>query len=357
MNNHNYIVIIAGGSGTRLWPLSRVNTPKQFHSFLGKETLLASTYIRCKKIVEKENIYISLNEKLFSKSQQQLKEISKSNFIIEPEAKNTAPAIALAVSKIYKKDPQAIIAVISADHIVKKPRVFEESFKNAFNFIEKEKKYFVVLGITPTSPHTGYGYIERGDRIEKNIFFVSRFIEKPNELLAKKFISSGNYLWNAGYFVFSARNCLDAFSMYSKKIYLQLEKIINTKSNDTQKKEINKMFFEAEKEPFDTAIMEKAKDVVVIPAEMDWSDVGSWASLYDLSKKDQNGIVGKGNFINLNGKNSLVFAKEKLIATIGIDNLVIIDTYDATLICSKEKTQDVKKLIEVLKEKKLNKYL
>lgn len=358
MQNNFYIVLMAGGSGTRLWPMSRIDMPKQFHKFSGDKSLIEETYDRFDGLAHKENIYISLTENILAETQKQLKDVPKENFIIEPEGKNTAPAIALATAYIFKKDPSAIIAMICSDHTVKKVSAYREAFLTAKSFVEKNPEYLVTIGIKPTRPDTGYGYIKVGKKFENHpINEVDSFVEKPNLETAEKYLSSGKYLWNAGYFVFRADELIKSFEKYSPEIYKGLKEILKSIDTPKEKSVIKTEYAKFEKVPIDTAIAEKVEKIAVVPADLGWSDVGSWASLLEILSTKKDAVVSQGHHIGIDDKNCLIYAQDKLLATVGLENIVIVDTPDVTLVCNKDKSQDVKKLIEKLKEQGMDKYL
>lgn len=358
MQDNNYVVLLAGGSGTRLWPVSRVAKPKQFHCFTSNKSLLQDTYERVKDLVPKKNIFVSLGESILKETQSQIKDIPKDNYIVEPIGKNTAPSTALIAAKLFKKDPQAIIAMVSSDHVVNKVTNYQNTFNNAFNFVKKNPKYLLTIGIKPESPHTGYGYIKIGQKINKSSAHkVEEFVEKPNLETAQKYLKSGKYLWNAGYFVFRADSMIEMFEKYAPKIYSGLKEILSAINTINEKEVIQKEFEKFDKIPIDTAIAEKAENIAVIPADLGWSDVGSWTSLYDLLKNDKDEIVKRGHHIGVGDKNCLFFAGDKLLATVGLEDIIIVDTADVTLVCHKDKAQDVKSLIEKLKQKGKHQYL
>jgi len=351
MKSNYYIVIMAGGSGTRLWPMSRKDSPKQFHKFTSQRSLLQETYDRVKDIVPRENIYVSLVENVLKTTKVQLQKIPKDNFIIEPEAKNTAPAIGLVTTVIFKKDPEAVITTIASDHTLDNKTNFQNSLKKAYEFVKKSPEYFVVKGIQPTRPDTGFGYIQMGKKIQQDIFAVEKFIEKPDLETAKKYLKKGNYLWNGCYFTFKASEMLKNYQKFSPEIYNGLREILRGK----KVKEVYKKFSVV---PIETAIAEKIEKIAVIPMDLGhWSDVGTWASLYEILSSKEEQVISKGNHIGVDDKNCLVYAGDRLLATVGLEDIIIVDTPDVTLVCNKNKSQDVKKLIKKLKEQGNNKYL
>lgn len=351
MQNY-YVVIMAGGSGTRLWPISRSKLPKQLHSFGNEKSLIQETYDRVKDLVPLENIFVSLVSSILKTSQKQLPEIPEENFIIEPEAKNTAPSLALVAATIFKRDPYGIAITLASDHVVKKLSIFKQAVKRAFSFANKNPEYFTTVGIQPDKPDTSLGYIKVGRKFENTeVFSVDQFVEKPNIIKAKQYLKSGKYLWNASYFIWRADKLLEMYEKYSPEIFAIAEKILPLIGTQNGQKEINKIYMEMPKEPVDTAIAEKVEKIAVVPADLGWSDIGSWSTLYDLlAQKTGNHTVSQGNHIGVDDRNCLVYAQDKLLATVGLENIVIVDTPDVTLVCNKDKAQDIKKLIEKIKE-------
>ena len=359
MNKNFYICILAGGSGTRLWPMSRCSRPKQFHNLCSSKSLIQETYERFRTIVPKENIYICLVSDILKTAQEQLKDIPKKNFIIEPVGRNTAPAIGLSAAKIFKKNPDAIMAACPSDHTILKTEKYQKAFLQGVSFVEKNPEYLVTIGIQPTQPETGYGYIQTGDKLpDSSLRKVEKFVEKPDQKTAQKYLKSGKYLWNAGYFIAKVSSLLAMYKTYEPEMSKILEKIIKAIGTKDEEKVIKNEYQKLPAKPIDTALAEKVKNIAVIPADdLGWSDIGSWAALLDLlsSKKDQ--VVSRGHHIGFDDKNCLVYAQDKLLATVGLEDIIIVDTPDVTLVCHKDKTQDVKHLIEKLKQQGKTKYL
>jgi len=358
---NNYVVIMAGGKGTRLWPLSRINSPKQFQNLVGDNTMIVDTYQRIKQILSPKNIFISTTKDYQNEIQKQLPEIPKENYIIEPMAKNTAPAIGLVATKIAHIDPNATITTIASDHIILNTNNFIHSINACQEMIENNQKMIGIVGIKPTSPHTGYGYIQKNKVITKidnlEIFEVNKFVEKPDKLTAKKYLKDGNYFWNASYFTFKAKYLIDVIKKYEPVIYNSLNHIKKSIGKKNENKTIISEFHKMPELAIDYLI-EKLNSVFVIPVDLGWDDIGSWEAIKNISSRisgDDN--ITKGNNISIDNKDTLIYAQDKLIAVLGVRNLIVVDTKDAILICDKNSSQDVKNIIELLKNNKDTKYL
>lgn len=345
-------IVLAGGSGTRLFPLSRKNLPKQFLSFGYGESLLQKTIKRNIKIVknEKEVIIITNNDYQFH-VKNQLKELSIKdiNIILEPISRNTAPAIALATKYILDKlnsNEDEVLFISPSDHIIYPIEKFVDYVRKAEELAKDG--YIVTFGINPSKPETGYGYIEAdlNTTLKNDAYKVKRFHEKPSLELAQKYLLSGNFFWNSGMFVFSIKTFLEELEKYSPEIY----NLINSRTFE----EVIMDFSEMPDISIDYVIMEKTSKSVVIPLDIVWSDVGSWDSIYEVLDKDENNNVKVGNVIDIDTKNSLIFSSERLVTSIGIDNIIVVETPDTILVTKKGEGQKVKDLVNILKEKNLD---
>ncbi len=357
-----YAVIMAGGSGTRLWPMSRNNFPKQLHQLVSDKSLIQETFERLRTFLPVKNIYISTAEKYIHETRRHLPELPESNYIIEPVARNTGPAIAYIASYFHAKDPDAIVATFASDHSVAKIEEFKNAIIAAEKVIEKYPDHIVTVGLNPTYPDTGLGYIKMNNLIdtigETKIFSVKQFVEKPDFDTAKKYVASWQYLWNASYFIWKASTLFELFKDFAPDFINPMKKIEEAFKKNTNKKVIQEAFENMPAAPFDTVIMEKAPKVLVIPADLGWSDIGSWASLHDiLATSTGSNIIAKGNHIGIDNQNCLVYAKDKLVATVGLQNVIVVDTDDVMLICHKEHAQNIKKLIDKLKDEGKHLYL
>lgn len=364
INKNFYVVIMAGGTGTRLWPVSRKKYPKQFQKFTSNRTMIQETYDRVAKVAPRSNIMVSTAEQYKKLVLQQLPKITAKQLIIEPMPRGTAPAIALVAKYIYEMNPQAVIATIASDHAIKNTNEFIASVLAALEIAEKNTGKLVVIGVNPTFPDTELGYIKMGEEFakigKKKIFYAEAFKEKPDLKTAEKYLKNWEYLWNAGYFIFSAKGFLNIAKKLMPKTFKGLNKIFalnNGKNHSAGGKNIYGKFAN---EPIDTVIAEKlnTKLRLVVPSELEWSDVGNWGSLFDffLAGSDMSMIV-KGKHIDEKSENCLIHSKEKLIATVGLRDTIIIETDDAILVADKNKVSDVKKLLEKLKEQGKHLYL
>ena len=355
------VVIMAGGKGERFWPKSRMNMPKQFLSLTDDgKSMIQHTVERLKGLVDIQNMYIVTNEIYKDLVLEHIPDIPKENIIIEPVAKNTAPCIGLAAIHIAKKNPDSKMIILPSDHLIKFNEIFIDTLKIALDVVEKGDN-LATIGITPNYPETGYGYINftKGESFKDsaNIYEVLRFVEKPNLEKAKEYLTSGEYLWNSGIFVWKASTILKNFKEYLPEIYEGLQKIGESINTGKYEEVLKKEFPNLPSESIDYGIMEKAKNIYVIPGNFGWDDVGSWLSLERINKTNQDGYVITGNVISIKTKNTIIQGSDKLIATIGLEDIVIVDTDDVTLICHKNNTQEVKEVINNLKICNRNEYL
>ena len=345
-------VIMAGGSGTRLWPLSRQLFPKQFLTLNGEHSMLQNTAMRLEGIEHEAPVVICNEEHRFSVAEQfRANNIANSGIILEPVGRNTAPAIALAALNAVKNGDDPLLLVLAADHVIKNEAAFCQSVNNAAPLAQEGK--LVTFGIVPTAPETGYGYIKGGDSIsgaESEAFVVSEFVEKPDLSTAEQYLASGDYYWNSGMFLFKASTYLAELKAHNPAIYTACENSIASTQADADFIRVDKAAFEAcPDDSIDYAVMENTTQAVVVPMDCGWSDVGSWSALWEIEDKDENGNAFKGDVISVNSTNSYVNAEEKLVAVIGLDDVVVVETKDAILVSKKSEVQLVKNVVNELK--------
>lgn len=333
-----HVVILAGGSGTRFWPMSRPHKPKQFLNIIGEQTLFQMTLERVRPLVARENIWVVTNQKFLSliKAQCHHFPVEHNQILLEPSGKNTAPAIAWAASRIYQKNKDAIMVVLPSDHLIQNPEAFQKHLRQAVALAENH--LLVTMGIVPTRPETGYGYLKI--KATKNFLAVEKFTEKPDLSLAKKFVKSGQYYWNSGMFIWRVDAILSEFEKYLPVIYKLTPGFLS-------KRTFSKTWAAIPGISIDYGILEKSDRVAAVAAgDIGWSDVGSWEALSEILPKNKEGNVLKGNVLAFDSLNTMILGDKKLIATIGLENFVVIDTPDAILICPKDRSQHVRKCAE-----------
>ncbi len=345
-------VIMSGGSGSRLWPLSRALHPKQFLALLNDKTLLQETINRLDNSNCLEPLIICNEEHRFIVAEQlRANGTGSSDIILEPMGKNTAPAITLAALAAIEKGEDPLLLVLAADHAIKDVSAFQKAVTDATAFAEQGK--LVTFGIVPTQPETGYGYIKQGSKkvqSEATGFDVDSFVEKPDLAKAQKYLESGEYLWNSGMFMFKASRYLEELAKFSPEMLAVCTEAYEGKSQDLDFTRISaEIFSQCPEDSIDYAVMERTEDAVVVPMNAGWSDVGSFSSIWEVSDKDENGNVNCGDVINYNSTNSYINAGHKLVTTVGVDNLVIVETKDALLVANKDQVQDVKAIVNKLK--------
>lgn len=346
---------MAGGSGTRLWPLSRTQFPKQFLKLgLDGYTLLQSTILRLKNLDCDDPILICNEEHRFLAAEQ-MREIGvNATIILEPVGKNTAPAIALAAILLRQKKENKLMLVLAADHAISEQAAFENSIKDAIDLASQNK--LVTFGIVPTHVETGYGYIEKGTPIEHG-FNIDKFVEKPDQATARAYLESQKFLWNSGMFMFEAEQYLEELKKYASDIFQACNLSMQNICLDLDFIRIDQMEFEkCRSESIDYAVMERTAHAVVIPLEAGWSDVGSWSALWDIKPKDHNGNVTDGDVLLHHSQNNYCYSESRLVSLLGVENLVVVETKDAVLVADKNKVQDIKKIVEQLKNDDRSEY-
>ncbi|MBN7821406.1 mannose-1-phosphate guanylyltransferase/mannose-6-phosphate isomerase [Bowmanella yangjiangensis] len=343
-------IVMAGGTGSRLWPKSRAAFPKQFLTLTSTQSMLQDTLARLKGIEHEAPVFVCNDAHRFIVAEQLLQAgIRHDGILLEPVGRNTAPAIALAALHATQNGEDPILLVLAADHLIENIEAFHTAIHHAESLAKQDK--LVTFGIVPTCAHTGYGYIRQGDAIKDSQGFnVAEFVEKPDLSTAEKYISSGAYLWNSGMFMFKASRYLQELEKHAPDILTICRQAIASESQDLDFVRVDSDIFSGcPSDSIDYAVMEKTSDAAVIPLNAGWSDVGSWSSLWEVQPKDANGNVVRGDAILENVHNSYVNAEQRLIALVGIDDVVVVETKDAILVAHKDKVQDIKKVVDTLK--------
>lgn len=356
-----YAAIIAGGSGTRLWPKSRKGKPKQFQNLYSENSMLQDTVRRLEPLIPQENVFVIAGRTHKPIIEEQLPWINPDNVIGEPMGKDTAPAVGVIATLIHHRDPSAVILVSPADHVILR----EEAFRRLLEVGEQvasEASNIVTIGIKPAAPETGYGYIQMSENLRHfdgvEVREVISFKEKPDLITAEEYVSSWQYVWNSGMFIWSAKTIVDLFEAHSPQIHkllMQYDKAIGTPD---EAKVFDEIYEQFPRISVDYAILENAKDIFVIPASIGWSDLGAWSSLREIKIPDEHGNVILGEHVGIDTHSCLIHGEpDRLIATIGLDNLVIVDTGDALLVLPAGRSQEIKELLEEVKKKGKDRYL
>ncbi len=347
-----YGVILAGGSGTRFWPLSREEYPKQLLKIFGNQTLIQVTLSRISSLIQTESCYVVTNPQQIEQIRLQLKELGGSalNYISEPERRNTAGAIGLAAINLRKADPEAVMVVLSADHFIRDEAAFHESLLKACRIAESGR--LVTLGAKPTRPETAYGYIQCGAPLQAcdDAHAVKRFIEKPEREQAEKYLADEKTLWNTGIFVWRADVILKEIEKYMPELHKGLQEVEAKIGTNSEDEALRQIYAGLPSVSIDYGVLERSEHLAVVQTDMGWEDVGSWNALDEVVPGDADGNIISGNVINIGCQNSTVYAEKRVVGVVGLENIVVADTEDATLVCSKDHAQDVKKVVENLKK-------
>lgn len=344
----NHVIILAGGEGSRFWPLSSAALPKQFLSVGSDKTMFDVTLGRMRAVAEPKHTYIATNKAYQRRVRRSMRafRVPQTNILLEPQRKNTLGPIGYLSCRISKQDPDAVCIVIPSDHVIKRAPLFLKLLRQGVNAARQGS--IVTLGIVPTGPETGYGYIKAGagSRITgKGLYRIARFTEKPSLARARKFLAEGKYYWNSGIFIFRADVMLKEIRKYAAGAYAVLQRM--------QEHTVRKLWRSLPDISIDYAVMEKTARGVLLPAACGWTDLGSWSSLAEVMQKNKQGTAVQGNCLDLESSNSLVWSECGLVATLGLKDVVVVHTKNAVLVCSKEKVQDVKRLVQQLKQKRL----
>jgi mannose-1-phosphate guanylyltransferase len=351
MNTNYFAILMAGGVGSRFWPVSTAEFPKQFHDMLGSgDTLIQKTFSRLSKLIPVENIYILTNERYNNLVLEQLPMVKQAQVLLEPAMRNTAPCILYASLKIQKLNPNAVMVVAPSDHWIEDEDTFSDNLKQCFDFCSNEDA-LMTLGIKPTFPNTGFGYIEFDKSDEKTIKTVSQFREKPDYETAKSFLASGNFLWNGGIFIWSVKSILEAFEKFQPQMNNLFLKGFESYNTNSETAFINDNYADAENVSIDYAILEKAKNVYVLPATFDWNDLGTWGSLHEKLDKDENNnaVVNATVLLKNSSSNIISTSKDKLVIIDGLEDFIVVDKDNILLIYPKSKEQEIKGIVASLK--------
>jgi len=354
-----YALIMAGGSGTRLWPASREARPKQLLGLLSERTMLQEACRRIAPLVPDDQIFVVTSEAYTDVVRQQIPQVPAANIIGELEGHGTAPCIGLSALYLKRLDPEAVMAVLTADHYIEKADELRGALGAAAQVAEEGR--LVTLGIEPNRPATGYGYIERGERLARisglDVYRVEKFTEKPDLSTAQAFMESGRYYWNSGMFIWKVSAILREFEKLMPRLYAQLMEIDAALGTAEERAVLELVWPQVKKETIDYGIMERAEDVAVIPVDIGWSDVGDWTALSDLLPADAEGNVVVGQHVGLDTRGCLIHGSCHLVTTIGLEDMLVVDTEDALLVCPRERAQEVRDLVKKLRESGREEYL
>ena len=362
-SEHNfYPVILAGGSGTRFWPRSRRRLAKQVLALDGKQTMIQKTVERLAPAADEKNFWVITNEFVAEEIQRQLPTVPATQIVIEPEPRNTAPAIGLAAFVLERTDPDSIIGMFPADHVIADEKKFRKLLLRAVEIAAKGEN-IVVMGIQPTRAETGYGYIETGESMDSVVSHVKRFTEKPNQQKAEEFVAAGNYCWNSGMFVWGARTLTNALREHLSETAPYLEEIAEAWGKKDFKKKFEELYPKCENISIDYAVLEprsakgqRSSNLFCLNADFGWNDLGSWAALYEHhanGKHDGRNVVEGKDYFALQSSGNYIYAPQKFVAAVGVNDLVVVETDDAILVTTREHSQDVGKIVKYLNEKKM----
>jgi len=351
---------MAGGSGTRFWPRSKALKPKQYLNLFGNESLLQSTIQRFSTFTPTENIYVVSGKSQATVLEEQAPMLPKENLIYEPVGKNTLPCIGLAAMFAERENPEGVMVVTPSDHLIENDGLFRDTVLAAVK-IADERDGIVTIGITPTYPATGYGYVQTAENItgsEKiKQFKVERFVEKPNEATASEYLEHGGFYWNSGLFVFKISVFLEAVKQFAPALYADLRKIQSDLGNPSFEQTLDTIYRAVEGISVDYGIMEHAKNIYLVEGNFVWNDLGSWESVYLTAEKDENGNGGSGESVIIDSKNSYIYSETGIIALVGLDDVIVVQDGNTTLVCKRDKAEDIKKVVDRLKAENKNQYL
>jgi mannose-1-phosphate guanylyltransferase len=352
---------MAGGSGTRLWPVSRESRPKQFQRLVGDRSLLQQTCDRLLPVLSMADIHVCTIDAYAPLVRDQLPDLPAENLIVEPAARSTAPAMGLVALLMQRRYGETAVATIAADHVIRRPDAFAQALQAAFAAVRERPSAVVTIGIRPTFPDTGYGYIRMGGLVRAgeagSVYAVEEFVEKPESERAREFVADGRYLWNASYFIWSTSRMLALLDRHVPEVAAGLKRIDAALGTAGEEMALREAYTAMPKVAIDTGVMERADDVLVIPAEMEWSDVGSWERLHEVLSAGTGDVVAIGPHVGLDDRDCLFYSEGRLIATLGLEDVVVVETDDAILVSHKSRSQDLKKLMDRLRQAGRGHYL
>lgn len=355
-----YGVIMAGGKGARFWPRSRQAKPKHLLEIMGGLSMIRDTADRIGRLVPPEKTLIVTSQSHAAEVIKHLPAIPSKNILVEPAGRNTAPCIGLAAVRIQGEDPDGIMIVLPSDHIIGDLQEFMRVLTVAVEAAQNGR-YLVTIGIQPLGPETGYGYIEQGEREVtvhgEAVYRVRSFREKPAREAAQKFVENGKFLWNSGIFVWKASSILAAIEEFMPELFFGLREIARSFGTPYEEQVIREVYGRIQPASIDNGVLEKSSRVLLVNGRFGWNDVGSWDALWELMEKDEHGIAAKGHCISVNSRNTLVFASDRLVALVDVEDLIVVETADSILVCRKGSSQDVRKIVDVLEEKRMKDYL
>ena len=355
-----YAVIMAGGKGTRFWPRSVEKRPKQLLNIVGRRSMLQQTVARIGDLLPAENVLVVAGEAHGEELRRQLTEIPAENIFLEPVGRNTAACIGLAALLVQHRDPSAVMVVLPADHLITDEDLFLSTVRAAAAMARRQPA-LITLGVRPTSPHTGYGYIEAGEEVDKvqghTFYKVASFHEKPDGKRAKDYLGKGNFFWNSGMFVWQAKTILLEIEKCLPGLYSDLIRLKAFLDTDGFHQEINHIYPDLESISIDYGVMEKADNVLMIPADFGWNDLGTWASMAEIWPKDNQDNAHQGEIMVMESRGNVVFCQEKLCVLFGVKDLVVVDTKEALLVCPVDRAQDIGKILDLMKQRGMERYL
>ena len=355
-----HAVIMAGGSGTRFWPQSRQKLPKQLLRLAGDRTMIQQTLDRCRGLIDDANAWVVTIAVQVEQTQQQLPELPAGNVLVEPLARNTAPCVGLAAIHALKRDPDSVMLIMPADHVISPVEGFQAAVRQAVSVVEADPTRLVLFGITPAFPAAGFGYIERGDPVGSlaGSFDVRSFREKPAQQLAEQYVASGDFYWNCGIFCWKAATILDQLRQHENETWNRLQRIMQAIDTDSYDAVLAEQFPQMNSISIDCAVLERATGATVIEAPFSWDDVGSWLAVPRLTGADSNGNSIEGIFAGVDTKNCVVrTTDDHLVAALGVEDLIIVHTDDATLVARRQDSERIRDLLEEVKRQKRDQYL